>query len=123
MNRFQRKFQTSSDQGRRSIASAFTLIVGSVAVITATWASRGAGVGLLAAGLCAAVVVPFVLGGTALKRWSEKHVALDALFSVPLTFAVLTCATSLDVWLSLIASVCVGAVVVPVALRRRVQHG
>jgi uncharacterized membrane protein (DUF2068 family) len=94
-------------------------VVLAIALPAAVWAQRGAVVGVVALAVYAGIFLMGAFGHDALLGWSARHVALDALLIVPLAFLALALCTGWPVGLCVLIAVAAGAVLVPVAARRR----
>jgi predicted MFS family arabinose efflux permease len=81
----------------------------------------------LVLGLLAFMTYGFVMGATALfpsrmRRWSAHHIVADASFFVPLLFFALLLIAALPWWGAAVIALAVGAVLVPIVVRRRTAH-
>lgn len=83
------------------------------------WDKRGAAVGILAVVVSAAMCLGGAFHHSAAIAWSRRHVVLDALLIVPLTFFGLAYITGLSLVLCAAIALGAGAVLVPIAVVRR----
>jgi hypothetical protein len=96
------------------------LLVAVVPVIAAVlWAQRGPVVGVVAALVYGSIFLTAAFAHDRMLAWSRRHVVLDGLVVVPFAFFALALWTHWPIWACLLAGVAVGAVVLPVGLRRR----
>ena len=106
----------------RVLGQAVRLLAGLALAVLMGWSMagrRGPVFGILAFGVYGALLFPAALSFSGLKRWSADHVLLDSLMIVPLSFFALLLIPVLPWWGAALLAVGVGAVLVPIGVRRR----
>lgn len=80
---------------------------------------RGPVLGVAAMLLYGSVLLWWATSPAGFRRWSSEHIVADSAMVVPLTFFALLLIEPLRWWLAALIALGLGAVVVPLAVRRR----
>ena len=88
-----------------------------------TAGERGSVPGLSSFVLYGIVLCAGLVSSTTLRRWSGRHVVLDALIFVPLCYCALLLIPALSWWAAALIAVAAGVALVPLAVRRRRRAG
>jgi uncharacterized membrane protein (DUF2068 family) len=113
----------TGQSSRRGVVAKVARVIGALALAALMGSAmadrRGWVLGLLVFLIYGSLLAVTALSFGRLRRWSARHVVLDALAFIPLTFFALLLIPVLPWWGAALISLAAGMIFVPFAVRRR----